>query len=87
FVSAAPVLAWRMPLRVLEPRALFMRVADNLHSAGLFVMVNQGLEEAAIAFDLCRRTGLVWEGSCEVQATVRLRRVPPVVSWWRRVRA
>ena len=84
FVSAQPVLAWRMPLRVLSPRALFGRVADNLRPAGLFVMINQGLEEASIAFDLCRRVGFVFEGSCEVQTVVRYRRILPVVSWWRR---
>lgn len=27
FVSVAPVLAWRMPFRVLSPRALFMGIA------------------------------------------------------------
>lgn len=84
FVSAIPVLAWRMPLRVLTPHALVRRVADNLLHAGVFVMINQGLQEASIAFDLCRRVGLVFEGSCEVQTIVRSRRIPPVVSWWRR---
>jgi len=84
FVSVAPVLAWRMPLRVLSPRALFMRIAENLQPSGLFVMINQGLEEAGIAFDLCRRAGLMFESSCEVRGMVRLRRITPVVSWWRR---
>jgi hypothetical protein len=83
FVSATPVLAWRMPLCALSPHALFRRVADNLRPAGLFVMINQGREEASIAFDLCRRVDLVFEGSCEVQPTVRPRRILPVVSWWR----
>ena len=63
FVSVAPVLAWRMPLRVLSPRALFMRIAENLQPSGLFVM---------------------FESSCEVRGMVRLRRITPVVSWWRR---
>ena len=83
FVSAAPVLVWRMPLRVLAPHALFRRVADNLCPGGLFVMINQSLQEASIAFDLCRRVGLGFEGSCEVQTIVRPRRISPVVSWWR----
>jgi len=83
FVSVAPVLAWGMPLRMLSPHTLFMRVADNLRPVGLFVMVNQGREEAMIAFDLCRRAGLQFENSCEVRSTARPRRILPVVSWWR----
>jgi len=83
FVSAAPVLAWRMPLRVLSPHTLFGRVAENLSPGGLFVMVNQGREEAMIAFDRCRRAGLRFENSCKVRSTVRPRRIPPFVSWWR----
>ena len=83
FVSAAPVLAWCTPLRVLSPHTLFRRVAENLSPGGLFVMVNQGREEAMIAFDRCRRAGLRFENSFEVRSTVRPRRIPPVVSWWR----
>lgn len=83
FVSVAPVLAWGMPLRMLSPHTLFMRVADNLRPVGLFVMVNQGREEAMIAFDLCRRAGLQFENSCEVRSTARPRRILPVVLWWR----
>ncbi|MBH0196983.1 MAG: hypothetical protein HP494_15675 [Nitrospira sp.] len=84
FVTPEPVLAWRMPLHVLAPQALFARVARNLNSAGLFVMINQGPDEAKLAADLCRRTGLQFESSFEVQHTLRRRRTPPVVSWWRR---
>ncbi|MFO0708046.1 MAG: hypothetical protein U0412_14465 [Nitrospira sp.] len=86
FVTPAPVLAWRMPLSVLAPQALFARVAENLNPAGVFVMVNQGPEEADAAADECRRAGLQFESSCEVRGTLRRRRIPPVVSWWRRSR-
>ncbi|ULA64258.1 MAG: hypothetical protein LZF86_110961 [Nitrospira sp.] len=84
FVTPAPVLAWRLPLALLAPRALFARVAMNLNPSGVFVMVNQGPEEAAVAADLCRQAGLKCERSCEVRVTLRRRRIPPVVSWWRR---
>lgn len=84
FVTPEPVLAWRMPLQMLAPQALFARVAKNLNSAGLFVMINQGADEATLAADLCRRTGLQLESACEVQHTLRRRRTLPVVSWWRR---
>lgn len=84
FVTPAPVLAWRMPLAFLAPQALFARIAMNLNPSGVFVMVNQGPEEAEVAAGLCRQAGLVFEHSCAVRATLRRRHVPPVVSWWRR---
>ncbi|MBX9660180.1 MAG: hypothetical protein K2X00_16585 [Nitrospiraceae bacterium] len=83
FVTPAPVLAWRMPLAFLAPQALFERIATNLNPSGVFVMVNQGREEADVAADLCRQAGLRCESSCEVRVTLRRRRIPPVVSWWR----
>lgn len=84
FVTPAPVLAWRMPLTFFAPRALFARIAMNLNPSGVFVMVNQGPEEADTAAEHCRQAGLQFESSCELRATLRRRRVPPVVSWWRR---
>ncbi len=84
FVTPAPVLAWRMPLMFFAPQALFARIAMNLNPSGVFVMVNQGPEEASAAAEYCRQAGLRFESSCELRATLRRRRVPPVVSWWRR---
>ena len=84
FVTPAPVLAWRMPLAFLAPQALFARIAMNLNPSGVFVMVNQGPEEADAAAEYCRHAGLRFESSCEVRLTLRRRRKPPVVSWWRR---
>jgi hypothetical protein len=84
FVTPAPVLAWRMPLAFLAPQALFERIAMNMNPSGVFVMVNQGPEEADVAADCCRQAGLKLESSCELHATLRRRRIPPVVSWWRR---
>lgn len=81
FVTPGPVLSWRMPLSVLDPEALFSRVAQNLLPHGLFVMVNQGREEAGIAAAWCKKVGLVRYGSCELNATLRPR-LPAVVSCW-----
>ncbi len=81
FVTPDPVLAWRMPLSVLAPHTLFSRVARNLIPHGLFVMVNQGQDEAAIAAAWCEKVGLVRYGSCEVRTLLRSRR-PAVVSCW-----
>ncbi|MEK6785008.1 MAG: hypothetical protein AABY61_05970 [Nitrospirota bacterium] len=81
FVTPGPVLAWRMPLSVLTPHALFSRVARNLTPHGLFVMVNQGRDEAAIAAAWCEKVGLVRYGSYEVRTLLRSRR-PAVVSCW-----
>ncbi|MGC4097453.1 MAG: hypothetical protein QM706_10085 [Nitrospira sp.] len=83
FVTPGPVLAWRMPLSVLDPEALFSRVAQNLPPHGLFIMVNQGREEAEIAAVWCKKVGLAGYGSCEVNATLRPR-LPAVVSCWMR---
>jgi len=82
FVTPAPVLAWRMPLTLLDPESLFSRIAANLKPDGLFVMINQGIEEMEIAADRCSRAGLVFQTLCDVRSTLRRRRVPPVVSWW-----
>lgn len=82
FVTPAPVLAWRLPLAMFTPHTLFSRIASNLTATGLFVMVNQGQEEAAIGANLCREAGLDRRWSYEVPATLRSRHKQPVVSWW-----
>lgn len=81
FVTPDPVLAWRMPLSVLAPRTVFSQIARNLQPHGLFIMVNQGREEAAIAAAWCEKVGLMRCGSCEIMATLRSR-LPAVASWW-----
>lgn len=81
FVTPDPVLAWRMPLSMLAPCALFSQVARNLQPHGLFLMVNQGKEEAAIAAAWCDKVGLTRYGSCEIKARLRPR-PPAVASYW-----
>jgi hypothetical protein len=58
FVSPAAILAWRLPLSLLAPQALFRRVTWNLQPGGVFVMVNHGATEARIAQAYCDAAGL-----------------------------
>ena len=58
FVTPAAILAWRLPLSLLAPQALFRRVARNLIPGGVFVMVNHGATEAGIAQGWCNAAGL-----------------------------
>ena len=81
FVTPDPVLAWRMPLSVFAPHALFTRIARNLQPHGRFVMVNQGRKEATIAASICKKVGLARQGSCEIGTPLRPRR-SPVLSVW-----
>ncbi len=81
FVTPGPVLSWRMPLSVLAPEALFSRVAQNLPPHGLFIMVNQSREEAAIGATWCEKAGLTRHGLCVLKATLRSR-LPAVASYW-----
>lgn len=84
FVTPAPVLAWRLPLSLLAPEVLFSQVVRNLQPHGLFVMVNQGRDEATIAASWCRQVGLIHYGSCELRSSVRPRLPPPLLSCWMR---
>jgi hypothetical protein len=81
FVTPDLVLAWRMPLSMLAPHALFAQVARNLQLHGRFVMINQGRDEATIAASVCKEIGLIRQGSCEIKTPVRPR-LPPVLSVW-----
>lgn len=81
FVTPGLVLAWGMPLSLFDPRALFDRVVNNLQPHGLFFMVNQGNEEAAIAAAWCEKVGLARYGACVLKATLRSR-LPALASYW-----
>lgn len=81
FVTPSPVLAWRLPLSLFGPHALFSRIARNLQLHGRLVMINQGRKEASIAASLCRKVDLVQHGSCELRTPLRPRH-PPVLSVW-----
>ena len=83
FVTPAPVLAWRLPLSLFAPQTLFSQVARNLQPHGLFLMMNQGRDEATIAASWCRKIGLVRYGSCELRSSLRPRLPAPILSCWR----
>lgn len=82
FVTPAPVLAWRLPLSLFAPHMLFVQVARNLQPHGLFLMINQGRDEAAVAASWCRKAGLAQYGSCELRSRVRSRLPLPILSCW-----
>lgn len=83
FVAPGPVLAWRLPLRLLRPGALFARIAANLKPGGLFVMVNHGPAEAVAARDFALAAGLQpILAPVEIDPVWR-RPQPPFVSLWR----
>ena len=84
FVTAGPLLAWRLPLSVLRPPALFASIRRNLRPGGRFLMVNQGAAEYQAASGFAAHAGL--EQHCDV---CRLdlgfvgRTQPAVLSLWR----
>lgn len=82
FVTPRPVLAWHLPLSVLAPVDFFSQVTHNLRPNGLFVMVNQGDEEATVGARYCRQVGLSLSQSYKLRNPIRPR-IPPVVSVWK----
>ena len=57
FVTPAPLLAWRLPLSLLRPDALFAALQANLAPHGRLFMANQAAEHATAA-EFARRAGL-----------------------------
>ena len=84
FLTPASILAWRLPLSLLTPATLFRRIRHNLRPGGLFMMVNHGLEEAALAEELCTAAGLLRSASWTQPGILSgYRARPPVLSCWR----
>jgi hypothetical protein len=84
FLTPNAILAWRLPLWLLEPERLLRQIRHNLGDGGLLFMVNHGSRESQIAADLCHAAGLgrAWMG--EVRSVLGLHRLePPIVSIWR----
>ncbi len=83
FVTAPAILAWRLPLSLLQPEALFARVARNLRPGGCFVMVNHGSQEAQIAQAGCAAAGLLHRGTLSASGVLSEHRPrPAVLSVW-----
>jgi len=84
FLTAAALLAWRLPLTLLAPEPLFRQIKHNLRPEGLFFMVNHGLQEAALAEGWCTAAGLRLVARwAEPGALSKHRMLPPSLSWWR----
>jgi hypothetical protein len=82
FVTPAPVLAWRLPLSLLRPDALFGAIRANLLPDGRLLMANHSDAEHAVAVEHARRAGLVRR---HVMPSTRpfVPEAPPVVlSYW-----
>jgi hypothetical protein len=86
FVTPTAILAWRLPLSLLAPKALFERICHNLRPDGLFVMINHGEAEARLAAALCDAAGLRREFTfAEAGVLSGHRQAPAVVSCWARL--
>jgi hypothetical protein len=84
FVTENAILAWRLPLSLLKPEALFFRIKHNLKEGGLFLMVNHGPREAELAASCCTAVGLVQQNRLVHSGELsRYRALPPVITWWR----
>jgi hypothetical protein len=84
FVTESAILAWRLPLSLLNPDALFSSVRRNLSRDGLFFMVNHGAREAELAQKCCVAAGLTCTGQfLHAGPLSGYRAVPPAISWWR----
>jgi hypothetical protein len=84
FLTPNAILAWRLPLSLLEPQRLLRQIRHNLKPQGIFFMVNHGPREAQIAGGLCHAAGLVKAWGGEVRSVLgRDRLEPPIGSIWR----
>jgi SAM-dependent methyltransferase len=84
FLTATAILAWRLPLSLLAPQRLFVRIKHNLRPGGLFIMVNHGLSEAVLAEQLCGAAGLMLISRWAETGTLSNHRSrPAVLSCWR----
>jgi len=83
FVSTTTILAWGLPLKLLNPRSLFSCISGNIRSGGGIVLVNHGLLEAEIAAGLCAAAGLQRQWHWLERDPLRPRPQPPAISYWR----
>jgi SAM-dependent methyltransferase len=84
FVTPAAILAWRLPLSLLAPERMFASVKHNLKPNGIFVMINHGPKEAALAEQLCTAAGLAEVVRCSESGALSQHRLrAPLISCWR----
>ena len=82
FVTPQPLLAWRLPLSLFNPAALFAQVANNLVIGGTFVMINHSAAEAEVARGIAEAVSLVCTGHYLHNAPLRPRTANPVLTLW-----
>jgi hypothetical protein len=82
FVTPKPLLAWRLPLSLFNPAALFAQVANNLIMGGLFIMINHSPEEGEVARGIAEDVGLVCAGQYIHKAPLRSRAEYSVLTLW-----
>ncbi len=83
FLTPPAILAWRLPLGLLRPEALFRQIHRNLRPGGCFLMVNHGAAEAELADRLCTAAGFRLQFRQSTPSPLsRGRPSPPVVSAW-----
>lgn len=83
FLTPGAILAWRLPLSLLQPERLMARICHNLKPSGLFVMVNHGSREAELAAELCAAIGFrrMFQGGTSGPFS-RHRESPAILSCW-----
>jgi hypothetical protein len=59
FVTPAPLLAWRLPLALLRPAALFAAMHANLVTQGRLLLASHSAAEHATAAEFARAAGFV----------------------------
>jgi len=82
FVTPKPLLAWRLPLSLFDPGALFAQVANNLIIGGLFIMINHSPDEAEVARGIAEDVGLVCTGQYVHETPLRARAEYSVLTLW-----
>lgn len=82
FVTPQPLLAWRLPLSLFNPAALFAQVANNLVIGGTFVMINHSATEAEVARGIAEDVGFVCAGHYLHKAPLHPRTADPVLTIW-----
>ncbi len=82
FVTPQPLLAWRLPLNLFDPGALFARVANNLAIGGQLVMINHGSSEAKVAQAILESVGLVCTGWYAHDIPLTKKTQTPILTLW-----
>jgi hypothetical protein len=84
FVTPRPVLAWRLPLSLLQPDALFASVRANLGASGRLLMANQSRAEHTMAANYASAAGLQRMQAYDRPRLVDAAAPDAVLSLWQR---